>query len=466
MQNTKQDAHTTGLERRVTGKEREDMRTLRILSLLAIVLARLGAEKVVIHDIQKQQKVNQHSKVSPFLSATLSAKLTGIDCKFLCFARFHDRTLLSRETTSNGLCSLCALHVLDLAGTFDKSIVETSLASFYDKIFHDQQLYDVKIISVSVVDDHIVRSIEPHEVAGPEFTTVISAEYTDQYAQRVSQEAFTSLLIETSENFQSHLMSYLKAADDVFFGNVQSMTLRDYRRTDSEVEEVGVKEISQNEVLGSMSNSTQHIASIVAIAVGGVVLALFGYGAAKFYRKEKELKAARLRSREMASLSHESSIKGHDPRDDYSFDPLGFESTGRSYKLPANIRGYDDFRETPIRLGIPEDEEIAFNSVWPESAPPTMLQQPEPLSARSTKVLRSHCFAPPGKIGVAIDVDKGQPFVHKIRKGSPLENMLKAGDKIMAIDEIDTSCLNSADVTQIMVKRMDRVRKITFLREE
>lgn len=89
MQNTKQDAHTTGLERRVTGKEREDMRTLRILSLLAIVLARVGAEKVVIHDIQKQQKVNQHSKVSPFLSATLSAKLTGIDCKFLCFARFH-----------------------------------------------------------------------------------------------------------------------------------------------------------------------------------------------------------------------------------------------------------------------------------------------------------------------------------------------------------------------------------------
>ena len=274
------------------------------------------------------------------------------------------------------------------------------------------------------------------------------------------------MLIETSEKFQSHLMSYLKAADNAFFVNVRSMTLHDYKRKDSEVEEVALEEISQNEVLG-MSNSTQHIASIVAIAVGGVALALFGYGATKFYRKEKELKAARLRSREMASLSHESSIiKGQDPIDDYSFDPLAFESIGRNYTLSSNFRGYDDFRVTPIRQGIPEDEEIAPNSVWPESAPPTMLQQPEPLSSRPKKVFRSHCFAPPGKIGVAIDVDRGQPFVHKIRKGSPLENMLKAGDKIMAIDEIDTSCLNSADVTQIMVKRMDRVRKISFLREE
>ena len=345
------------------------------------------------------------------------------------------------------------------------------LASFFDKIFHDQQLYDVKIISVSVVDDHVVQSIEPHEVSGPEFTTVISAEYTDQHARRLSREEFTSFLLETSDKYQSHLMSYLKS-DDVFFTNVQSMTLRDYKRVDSEVKEVAVKEITQNEVLG-MANSTQHIASIVAIAVGGIVLALSGYGAVKFYRKEKELKAARLRSKEMASLSHESTLKGDDPRDDYSFDPgddysfdpIGLESIGRNYKLPS--RGYDDFRETPIRPGIPEDEEINFTSVWPESAPPTVLQQPEPLySSRATTVLRSHCFAPPGKIGVAIDVEKGQPFVHKVRRGSPLENMLKAGDKIMAIDEIDTSCLNSADVTQIMVKRMDRVRKITYLREE
>ena len=57
------------------------MRPSRILSLSAIVLARAEAEKVVIHDIQKQQKFNNHSKVSPFLSATLSAKLTGTDCK-------------------------------------------------------------------------------------------------------------------------------------------------------------------------------------------------------------------------------------------------------------------------------------------------------------------------------------------------------------------------------------------------
>ena len=60
-------------------------------------------------------------------------------------------------------------------------------------------LFDVKIISVSVVDDHVIQSIEPHEVSGPEFTTVISAEYTDQHARRLSREEFTSFLLETSD---------------------------------------------------------------------------------------------------------------------------------------------------------------------------------------------------------------------------------------------------------------------------
>ena len=72
------------------------MRPLRILGLFAIVLARVEAEKVAIHDIVKQQEINHHTNVSPFLSATLSAKLTGTDL-----------------------------------GTFDKSIVESSV-SFFD----------------------------------------------------------------------------------------------------------------------------------------------------------------------------------------------------------------------------------------------------------------------------------------------------------------------------------------------
>jgi C-terminal processing protease CtpA/Prc len=80
------------------------------------------------------------------------------------------------------------------------------------------------------------------------------------------------------------------------------------------------------------------------------------------------------------------------------------------------------------------------------------------------KLPKQHVFAPPGKIGVAIDVLNGQPIVHKVRKGSPLEKMLQPNDIIMAIDDEDMSCMSAADVTSKMVRTMDRVRKITFVR--
>ena len=162
------------------------------------------------------------------------------------------------------------------------------------------------------------------------------------------------------------------------------------------------------------------------------------------------------------------------PVDDYSFDPLGSSpGAGGGYNghVPPSTYYRDD---PPIHSQPSEEEEIAFTSVWPTSAPPTLFPAPGATAATPTAKLsytqelqqlpRQHVFAPPGKIGVAIDVYNGQPVVHKVRKGSPLENMIQPNDVIVAIDETDTSCLSAADVTSMMVKRMDRVRKITFVR--
>lgn len=205
-----------------------------------------------------------------------------------------------------------------------------------------------------------------------------------------------------------------------------------------------------------------------------------------FYRKEKQLKAARWRAKEMASLNGGTlsftksppSGLGHANHpvvlDDYSFDPLG-ASPGASNdnQYHGRVPPYTDYRDDPIHNNPSmNDEEIAFSSVWPESAPPTLFpakatSAPPPklsYSEELQKLPKQHVFAPPGKIGVAIDVFNGQPTVHKVRKGSPLENMLRANDVILSIDDVDTSCLSAADVTQLMVKRMDRVRKITFVR--
>lgn len=175
--------------------------------------------------------------------------------------------------------------------------------------------------------------------------------------------------------------------------------------------------------------------------------------------------------------------------DDYSFDPLGgggvnsnngmysMGSSGNGQMSQYNTSSYRD----DLRAVLPPDnnnnnitnaeEEIAFSSVWPQSAPPTTLF-PAPGATASVasytqelqNLPKQHVFAPPGKIGVAIDVLNGQPVVHKVRSGSPLEKMLQPNDIIMAIDDVDTTCLCAADVTSLMVRRMDRVRKITFVR--
>jgi C-terminal processing protease CtpA/Prc len=101
--------------------------------------------------------------------------------------------------------------------------------------------------------------------------------------------------------------------------------------------------------------------------------------------------------------------------------------------------------------------------IWPESSSPG---QQISYTDELRYLPKQHVFVPPGKIGVAIDVLNGQPVVHKVRKGSPLEKMLQPNDIIVAIDDEDTSCLSAAHVTNMMVKGMDRVRKITYVRRD
>jgi hypothetical protein len=139
--------------------------------------------------------------------------------------------------------------------------------------------------------------------------------------------------------------------------------------------------------------------------------------------------------------------------DDYSFNPIenivGFNVRSPYYEGSG--------MHNPPRLNSSANS----SPIWPESSPPG---QQISYTDELRYLPKQHVFAPPGKIGVAIDVLNGQPVVHKVRRGSPLENMLQENDIIVAIDDEDTSCLSAADVTSMMVKRIDRVRKITFVR--
>jgi C-terminal processing protease CtpA/Prc len=97
---------------------------------------------------------------------------------------------------------------------------------------------------------------------------------------------------------------------------------------------------------------------------------------------------------------------------------------------------------------------------------PSRLTQDESVlfTALEQEVRRTELWAPPGKLGVAIDVVNGHPVVHSLKAGSALEGFLSKGDRIVQIDEIDTSLMSAADVTSLMVRRMNDRRKIVYIR--
>ena len=70
---------------------------------------------------------------------------------------------------------------------------------------------------------------------------------------------------------------------------------------------------------------------------------------------------------------------------------------------------------------------------------------------KNSKNYQNNLFTPPGKIEVDIDVCYGQPVVHKARKNSPLENILRTNDIVVAIDDKDASCFGASPTLQVQV---------------
>ena len=161
--------------------------------------------------------------------------------------------------------------------------------------------------------------------------------------------------------------------------------------------------------------------------------------------------------------------------DDYSFDPLGADNGYNGHAIPRYYETtegeHHHHQEEQTNTGGVET--IAFGN---ESSIPTTNAfssifhegntKPSSSSNHSNKSNEEEIvvYAPPGKVGVAIDVIDGQPVVHKIRNGSPLENKLLPNDIILSIDNVNTSCMSAADVTNVMVRKMNYQRKITVRR--
>jgi len=72
-------------------------------------------------------------------------------------------------------------------------------------------------------------------------------------------------------------------------------------------------------------------------------------------------------------------------------------------------------------------------------------------------------YAPPGKLGVVVDSSNNGPCVHCVRDNSPLLNIIRVGDKILSIDDIDCRSMSAGAVTKLMAKKStQKERKLVF----
>jgi hypothetical protein len=191
-----------------------------------------------------------------------------------------------------------------------------------------------------------------------------------------------------------------------------------------------------------------------------------------FARRGLRLKINNLRLQDLGTNNANNSIKSskvlytRPPEDDYSFDPLSSDNGYNGYAIPRfNTNHAMQSNEDLSR----RDESLSFENQSTYRSSPLFrdsLMEKLNTPTKQYETEYQHVFAPPGKVGVAIDVVNGNPTVHKIKRGSPLEGLLKPKDLVIAIDDVDTTSMSAADVTHLMVKRMNYQRKITFLRKE
>ena len=74
--------------------------------------------------------------------------------------------------------------------------------------------------------------------------------------------------------------------------------------------------------------------------------------------------------------------------------------------------------------------------------------------------------APAGKLGVVIDTPRGGiPVVHAIKDTSVLADQIQVGDRLISVDDVDTTRMTAIDVSRLISKKTQNpVRQLVFLR--
>ena len=86
-------------------------------------------------------------------------------------------------------------------------------------------------------------------------------------------------------------------------------------------------------------------------------------------------------------------------------------------------------------------------------------------TGRSTKGRRVLVLVPSGKLGVILtDQHDGKgTIISSIKNGSPVDGILKQGDKLIAVDDVRVEKLSCSQITSLIASRADRERRFTVI---
>ncbi|KAL9184743.1 hypothetical protein ACHAXT_012713 [Thalassiosira profunda] len=460
--------------------------TVAVLLSAASALPVAAAEKIVIHKIQEAQHQfhlqEEAKEASPFLSATLKTEVTP---------------------------------VYDAINPEQLGLLSNALVGFLQKVFDDQHVYDVEVIGVAIFAEELVENAgdrrlalnslqeqtnqfhppEPDDDDGDDdgyaeegytltFAAVVSAEH--RMHQTLSHANFQTMLEHIFHKFESHLVDFVTSIEDDYFADVESVVVSGYEMTDAQQSAGYGKTDTDPDSHNSQQpeSSENSVFVTVGLVVGILALSVMAIVAVRLRRRSKQLEANQWRIREMASNTAASSVikslsvlHPKSRQDNFSFDPVetnnGYSDRTSFDQVVAENTFFSPGTETiPRHPGFTTRvETVTFENDY-RSNPLYQMEDeiPNPLSASKLPLedveQTQDVYAPPGKVGVAIDVIDGHPIVHKVKKGSPLEGLLLPNDRVVSIDGVDTTSMSAADVTQLMVRRMNYERKISFVRKE
>jgi hypothetical protein len=66
---------------------------------------------------------------------------------------------------------------------------------------------------------------------------------------------------------------------------------------------------------------------------------------------------------------------------------------------------------------------------------------------------------PAGRLGITIDTAKGSPIIYSVDSTSPVVGMLKPGDLILAIDDVDTTSMVATEIAELIAAKASHERR-------